>query len=282
MPFTTLVDTATLAREIGNPDWAIVDCRFRLDDPSWGAARYAESHIPGAVFADLDRDLSGEKTGENGRHPLPSPDALRRVFGRLGIDDHVQVVAYDQDSGMFAARLWWLLRWLGHPAVAVLDGGLAAWLASGGAAIAGQESRPARTFSGHPRTGAIVSAGEVAALATGGGHRLIDARAPERYSGAVEPIDRRAGHIPSAVNYWYQSSVDATGRFQPRGILRQQLETALAGLPADRAVCYCGSGVTACHVVLAMEHAGLAGAKLYPGSWSEWSSDPRRPIESDS
>jgi thiosulfate/3-mercaptopyruvate sulfurtransferase len=281
MPFTTLIDVRSLAAVLGDPDLAVVDCRFTLDDPGWGERDYTSRHIPGAVYADLDRDLSGEKTGTNGRHPLPDADALRTTFGRLGIDRRVQVVAYDQDSGMWASRLWWLLRWLGHDAVAVLDGGFAAWAADGRPVAAGVESRAARRFRGDPRPGALVGADEVARLIQRRDRRLLDVRAPERFSGAVEPIDKAAGHIPGAVNYPFRSSLDDRGQFRPAAELRAQLDAALAGIGPDQAVCYCGSGVTACHTLLAMEHAGLRGGKLYPGSWSEWSSDPARPVQRD-
>jgi thiosulfate/3-mercaptopyruvate sulfurtransferase len=278
MPYTTLVDTATLAGFVGNPDVAIVDCRFDLHAPAWGEQAYLEGHIPGAVYADLDRDLTGPKTGGNGRHPLPDPSALVAAVGRLGIDDGVQVVAYDQDSGMFASRLWWLLRWLGHDAVAVLDGGFAKWLAEGRDTVNGHERRSARTFNGVPRGAMTASASDVAAALHTSGARLLDARAPERYRGDVEPLDPVAGHIPGAANHFFQQNL-SQGVFRPARELRVAFESSLAGVPPDQAICYCGSGVTACHNLLAMEHAGLRGARLYPGSWSEWVADPSRPIE---
>jgi thiosulfate/3-mercaptopyruvate sulfurtransferase len=277
----TLIDADTLARHLGDDAWAIVDCRFRLDDASWGESAYVDAHIPGAVYANLDRDLSGARTGLNGRHPLPPVGALTGTFGRLGIDETVQVVAYDQDTGMYASRLWWLLRWLGHERVAVLDGGLANWVAEGRAFTRGRESRAPRRFVGTPRPEAVASVDDVAATVTRRDVRLLDARAPERFSGAVEPIDSAAGHIPGATNYFFKSSLDERGVFRPRDALIGQIDQALAGIAPDRAIAYCGSGVTACHVLLSMEHAGRSGAKLYPGSWSEWSSDPARPIEKD-
>jgi thiosulfate/3-mercaptopyruvate sulfurtransferase len=279
MAFTTLVDTATLATHLADPGFAIVDCRFALTDDAWGEREYAARHIPGAVFAHLGHDLAGSPTGRNGRHPLPDPAALAATFGRLGIGDGVQVVAYDQDSGMYAGRLWWLLRWLGHDAVAVLDGGFARWLAEGRGTASGHEHRPASEFHGAPRDGMTVSADQVSALIGASDWRLVDARAPERYRGDVEPIDRVAGHIPGAVNHPFKSNLTAAGAFRSADELREALSSSLGGFPPDRIVCYCGSGVTACHNLLALEHAGLRGAKLYPGSWSEWSSDPSRPIE---
>jgi thiosulfate/3-mercaptopyruvate sulfurtransferase len=279
MAFTTLVDTATLATHLADPGFAIVDCRFALNDEGWGEREYAARHIAGAVFAHLGHDLAGSATGRNGRHPLPDPAALAMTFGRLGIGDEVQVVAYDQDSGMYASRLWWLLRWLGHDAVAVLDGGFARWLAEGRGTTAGPEHRRASEFHGAPREDMVVSADQVTALIGMRDWRLVDARAPERYRGDVEPIDRVAGHIPGAVNHPFKSNLTDAGAFRSAGELRETLGSSAAGLPPDRIVCYCGSGVTACHNLLALEHAGLRGAKLYPGSWSEWSSDPSRPIE---
>jgi len=277
MTFHTLIDTATLAARLKDSSVAVVDCRFKLDDPSWGEREYGERHIPGAVYANLDRDLSGAKTGRNGRHPLPDPAWFAQTLGRLGIDRRVQVVAYDQDVGMFAARLWWMLRWLGHDAVAVLDGGFATWLAEKRPTSSGHESRPSRVFSGSPRAAMTADANAVAGL-TGG--RLLDARAPERFRGENETIDKKAGHIPGAINHFFKWNLGDANTFLPADALRARLENALGDTTADRVVCYCGAGVTACHNLLALEHAGLKGAKLYPGSWSEWSSDPARPTES--
>jgi thiosulfate/3-mercaptopyruvate sulfurtransferase len=278
MAFRTLISPAALALHAHDPAWAIVDCRFKLDDPSWGAREYTSLHIPGAVYAHLDRDLSGAKTGTNGRHPLPDPPALRATLGRLGIADGVQAVAYDQDNGMFASRLWWLLRWMGHDAVAVLDGGFAAWIADGRPTTSSEERREPRTFAGSPRADLIVDADRVAQIAGASDWRLVDARAPERFSGSVEPLDPVAGHIAGARNHFYGTNVDARGRFLTPDELRTRLEPAFGGVPPDRIVCYCGSGVTACHNLLALEHAGIGAARLYPGSWSEWCADPTRPI----
>jgi len=282
MSFSTLIDAATLAAHLTDPAFAIVDCRFLLSDVGWGAREYATRHIPGAVFVDLARDLSGAMTGRNGRHPLPDPQTLAATLGRLGIGDGVQVVAYDQDNGMFASRLWWMLRWMGHDAVAVLDGGFARWLAEGYATSGGVEHRAARTFTGSPHPEMTVDAAAVASHIGASGWRLVDARAPERYRGDVEPIDKVAGHIPGAVNHPFNSNLEPAGTFLDPAQLREHLERSLGGVAADRTVCYCGSGVTACHNLLALEHAGLHGAKLYPGSWSEWSSDPSRPVEKSS
>jgi len=278
MAFTTLISTAALAQRLGDPAFAIIDCRTKLDDETWGAREYKTSHIPGAVYADLNADLSGPKTGANGRHPLPDPAALARTFGRLGIASGVQVVAYDQDNGMWASRLWWLLRWLGHDAAAVVDGGFAKWIAEGRPTEQGGARREAREFAASPRTEMVVDVAAVAARVGARDWRLVDARAPERYRGEVEPIDRTPGHIPGAVNHFFQTNVEH-GVFKTPDELRAGFAPTIGTTPMDRVICYCGSGVTACHNLLALEHAGLRGAKLYVGSWSEWSADPSRPVE---
>ena len=277
MAFTTLISTAVLASHLDEA--IIVDCRSKLDDEAWGEQEYAASHIPGAVYADLNRDLSGPKTGTNGRHPLPDPHALARTFGRLGIASGVQVVVYDQDTGAWASRLWWLLRWLGHDAVAVLDGGFAKWTAEGRPTTSGSEYRAAREFTGMPRVGMSVDVATVASRLGSRDWRLVDARAPERFRGEKEPIDRTPGHIPGAVNHFFGGNLAADNTFRTPEELRARFAPALGGAPPDRVICYCGSGVTACHNLLALEHAGITGAKLYVGSWSEWSADPARPIE---
>ena len=276
--YTTLIDTAALAAHLTAPNFVIIDGRFDLAKPQAGEAAYADGHIPGAAYAHLDRDLSGPKTGSNGRHPLPDPMVLAATFSRLGIDATAQVVAYDQDNGMYASRLWWMLRWMGHTAVAVLDGGFAAWMADGHAVTAGIEVYGARAFSGTPNPSFTVDAATVGALATSDTARVIDARAPERYRGEIEPIDPAAGHIPGAANHWFARNLE-NGRFRPADALRAEFEAVAGGVSSDQVVSYCGSGVTACHNLLALEHAGLRGARLYPGSWSEWVSDPARPVE---
>ncbi|MDB4875371.1 MAG: Sulfurtransferase [Gemmatimonadetes bacterium] len=279
MPFTTLISATELAAELAGGACVVVDCRFDLANVDWGRGEYAAAHIPGAVYAHLDSDLSGPKTGTNGRHPLPAPDALRRTLSRLGIGDETQVVAYDEGSGMYASRLWWLLRWTGHESVAVLDGGFAKWTAEGRPTTRGDEQNAPREFTGSPRAELTVDVDTVAALATNRDWRVVDARAPERYRGEVEPLDRIAGHIPGAVNHFYKRNLTESGVFRSPGELRQMLGAATENVPPDHVVCYCGSGVTACHNLLALEHAGFHGAKLYPGSWSEWSSDAARAVE---
>jgi thiosulfate/3-mercaptopyruvate sulfurtransferase len=276
--YTTLIDTGALASLLSNPDVALVDCRFDLAQPAAGATEYEHSHIPGAVYAHLGRDLAGQKTGVNGRHPLPTQEALVATLGRLGIDNSTQVVAYDQDTGMYASRLWWLLRWMGHDAVAVLDGGFARWRVEGRPVESGIITRPSRRFVAHPRRGMTVDVNEVGQLSQSTARRIVDARAPERYRGDTEPIDPVAGHIPGAVNHFFQQNL-ADGTFRSPDALRAVFDDVLGNVSAENVICYCGSGVTACHNLLALEHAGLHGARLYPGSWSEWVSDPGRPVE---
>jgi thiosulfate/3-mercaptopyruvate sulfurtransferase len=274
---TTLISTADLAARLDDPAIVIVDARHDLSQPDWGEAQYRLGHVPGARFAHADRDLSAPKTGKNGRHPLPSPERAAELFGRLGIDASKQVVAYDQANGMFAARVWWMLRWLGHDAVAVLDGGYAKWTA---------ESRPVSTDvpSVEParfevsRVMPTVSATGIAASLPRHTLLLIDARAAERFRGDVEPLDPVAGHIPGAMNRPYARNVKADGTFRPPRELRGEFEAMLHGRPVEDVVHYCGSGVSAAHNVLAMAVAGYPLTRLYPGSWSEWVSSRARPI----
>ena len=279
MAFSTLIDTAALSGHTSDPTWRTIDCRFKLDDEGWGLKEYHDAHIPGAAYANLNSDLSGPTTGRNGRHPLPDPSTLSDTLGRLGVSRGVQVVAYDQDSGMYASRLWWLLRWMGHDEVAVLDGGFAKWLAEARPTAGGVEPARPREFDGTPQMLMIADVNEVAGLVGRPDSVLLDARAPERYRGDVEPIDRVPGRIPGAVNHHFLRNLDEHGTFRPAASLRHDFEQVLGQTPADRVVCYCGSGVTACQNLVALEHAGLHGARLYPGSWSEWASDPSRPVE---
>jgi len=284
--FKTLISTDVLAARLVDPLWVVVDCRFKLDDVAWGEREWKVSHIPGAVYAHLDRDLSGPKTGTNGRHPLPYVDVAARTFGRLGITSGKQVVAYDQDSGMFASRLWWLLRWLGHDAVGVLDGGFAKWIAEGREVSVAAESReeqsrqPGVAFHAAPRLDMTIGIDDVLAHARDADWRLLDARAPERFRGEVEPMDPVAGHIPGAASYFFQRNLDEHGTLRTPEDLRAQFAPYINGIEPGHIVCYCGSGVQASHNLLALEHAGVQGARLYPGSWSEWVSDRSRPIGS--
>jgi len=279
MAFTTLISTAALASHMDDPAFAIVDCRYKLDDAEWGQREYAAAHIPRSVYADLGRDLAGPRSGTNGRHPLPDRHTLADTFGRLGIASGVQVVAYDQDNGMYASRLWWMLRWLGHDAAAVLDGGFAKWKSEGRPTKSGAEERQPREFIAAPRSEMAIDVDEMASRVGTPEWALVDARAPERFRGETEPIDKTAGHIPGAKNHFFQWNLDDRGLFRTPEELRARMKQSFGDTPADRIVCYCGSGVTACHNLLALEHAGLHGATLYAGSWSEWSSDPSRPVE---
>jgi thiosulfate/3-mercaptopyruvate sulfurtransferase len=270
---TTLIDCATLRGALGHPDWIVVDCRFDLADTGAGRRAYLEAHIPGARYADLDADLSGPKAAGGGRHPLPAAEQMRAVFGRLGIDRAAQVVAYDAAGGMLAAaRFWWLLRYMGHAAVAVLDGGWPAWLAGGHPTEAGDRSAKAVVFAGEPHTDRVVPVDAVPQVDT-----LIDSRDPARYRGEIEPIDPVPGHIPGAANYFCKNNLDPSGHFRPREELKAALGPLLGHAPGT-ATFYCGSGVTACQNILAAVHAGFAEPRLYPGSWSEWCADPARPV----
>ena len=280
---TTLIEPTGLARHLDDPGWAIVDCRFDLARPDWGAHAFAAAHIPHALYAHLDEDLSAPRTARSGRHPLPQVEVLAATFGRWGIDERVQVIAYDQGSGAFAARLWWLLRWLGHPPVAVLNGGLAAWERAGLPLSTENEPRAPRRFTARP-DGRLLATGTEVAAAVGSGaltcgqQLLIDARSADRFAGENETIDPVAGHIPGARNHPFAGNLDAQGRFLEAEQLRRSWEHTLHGAPPRQLIAMCGSGVTACHNLLALEVAGLAGARLYAGSWSEWITDPDHPV----
>lgn len=277
----TLVDCATLAAHLGDPDWLVADCRYSLTDPDAGARAYAAGHVPGAHYFHLDRDLAGPIGARTGRHPLPEPQALAEKLRRAGLAEGVQLVAYDDAHGAFAARLWWLARWLGHPAAAVLDGGWQRWLAEGGR-VSTTPPAPAAArppWKPQPTAQLWLTSEQVWQIVRGERPgRILDARAPARFRGEVEPLDPVAGHVPGAVNLPYAENVLEDGRFRPAETLRRRFLEVLGGRSAQEAVCMCGSGVTACHNLLAMEIAGLSGARLYPGSWSEWIRDPARPV----
>src|SRR5579863_398983 len=278
--YDTLVETETLAAHLDDPDWAVFDCRSVLGDPEAGPKTYARSHIPGAHYIHLERELSGPITPDTGRHPLPDPRVLAAILGRAGVDGRVQLVAYDDAGGAFAARLWWLGRWLGHTRTAVLNGGWQQWVKEDRPVSSG-EVRPAPRHFDYKGTtgGACFSTAEVLEMVRGRKHGLLlDARSPVRYRGEQEPIDPVAGHVPGAVNLPHAGNVYEDGRFRSPTALRQRFEEALGGTRPEQAVCMCGSGVTACHNLLAMDVAGLKGARLYAGSWSEWIRDPARPV----
>jgi thiosulfate/3-mercaptopyruvate sulfurtransferase len=276
---TTLTDVDTLHRHLDDPDWCIVDCRFSLTDTEQGRRAYAASHLPGARYAHLDEDLSGPVVrGVTGRHPLPAVDRMAATLSRWGIDGTVQVVAYDDAGGSVAARLWWILRWLGHEAVAVLDGGWNAWLDAGLPVTAASARWHARAFTPGVRPHLLTDADHVQTLRTDPGCLLIDARAPARYRGEHEPIDPVAGHIPGARSAPFNDNLTPEGRMRTPEELRARFAELFGPVPVHRVVSYCGSGVTACHNLLAIAHAGLGDAVLYAGSWSEWIADPNRPV----
>ena len=276
--FTTLISAQNLACHQNDSNWVVFDCRHDLSKPDAGRAAHRAAHIPRASFAHLDENLSGQKDSKSGRHPLPKREVWLEFLRGAGVHPSSQVIAYDASGGMFAARLWWLMRWVGHEAVAVLDGGLGAWEGAG---------LPQNDTVVPSEAGTIVAGTPLVEVAdldivqtnlTGRTHLLIDARAPERYRGDIEPLDRAGGHIPGALNRFYQNNLESDGRFLPGHTLCEQFLALIGSREAASIVHQCGSGVSACHNLLAMELAGLHGSALYPGSWSQWCADPRRPI----
>jgi thiosulfate/3-mercaptopyruvate sulfurtransferase len=280
MHFTTIVSTETLEQHLYDPDWIIVDCRFDLSKPEWGRESFDAAHVPGAYFADLEHDLSGPRTPSSGRHPLPTREQWLQLVTKWGIGSDTQVVAYDSAGGSLAAvRAWWLLRAYGHRFVAVLDGGLPKWLHEGRPLDAGSpRPRPARPFSGDFDTHQMVSTNQLVGLIKQPEILLLDARAPERFRGEVEPIDPVAGHIPGAINRPSAMNLNPDLTFKSADQLRREFKDILGNHPPENVITYCGSGVTGIHDLLAMEIAGLTGARLYAGSWSEWIRDPSRPV----
>jgi thiosulfate/3-mercaptopyruvate sulfurtransferase len=261
-----------------HPEWRVFDCRHDLKNTEYGRQAYARGHIPGALFLHLDDDLSGAKDGRNGRHPLPDVADFARRMSACGVDATTQVVAYDNEGGIFASRLWWMLRWLGHDKVAVLDGGLAGWKRSKRALEETLLVVTPRVFTPQPRN-MTVDGGQVLSELQSQKMLIVDARSPERFRGENETLDPVGGHIPGAVNRFYFDNLDDDGCFfKPVAELRAEFDALLAGRPAESVVQQCGSGVTACHNLLAMELAGLSGSRLYPGSWSEWCADASRPV----
>ena len=276
--FQTLITAEQLRALIAaGPAPVILDTGFDLADTAAGERAWLAGHLPGSHYLHLDRDLSAPKTGRNGRHPLPERSDFARTLARVGVTAERQVVVVDGQGGMFAARAWWMLRWMGHAAVAVLDGGVAAWARSGGA-LTTDLPAASDAAAGADRPSLAPQFDADALSRQLGRVRLIDARAAERFRGEVEPLDAQAGHIPGARNRFFKDNLNADGSFKPAAQLRTEFEALLGLDAADRTVHQCGSGVTACHNLLAMEHAGLSGSALYPGSWSEWSADPQRPV----
>ncbi len=279
--YSLIISAAELSRNLQNPDWVIVDCRFSLADPDWGETEYQALHIPGAVYAHLDRDLAGSKTPETGRHPLPSDKKTTQVFSALGIDSSKQVIVYDATSGSFAARLWFMLNLYGHQRVAVLDGGFAYWHMQGYPIESVDHHNLPAQFSGSFHPEMVMTTPQMEQLIHDKDWRIIDARTHERYAGESEPIDPVAGHIPGALNRFHELNLDQNGLFKPDQTLKEEFMPLLDPQHIENTVVYCGSGVTSCHHLIAMKKAGLPLPKLYVGSWSEWIRDPARPIKQD-
>lgn len=275
MSGSTLVSTEALAAELGA--WRLFDCRHDLANPDLGESEYRAAHIPGAAFAHLERDLSAPKDGTNGRHPLPDPGAFIAWLGRQGLKPEDRVACYDGANGAMAARLWWMLRWVGHEKVAVLDGGFAKWAREGRPVTSEVPRFPPTRYPARVRSDAAIDVHEVEKFLSRS--LLLDARAPARWRGESEPIDPVAGRIPGAKNRFNMDNVQADGTFKSQEALKSEFGRILGNHTPSDVVHYCGSGVAACHNLLAMEHAGLPGGKLYAGSWSEWIADPARPRE---
>lgn len=280
MPYTTLISAADLSRHAQDASWVVLDCRHELTAPEAGRNAYAAGHIPGAQFAHLDIDLSDQSAGQHGefrgRHPLPERNAFVETLRRWGVNHGSQVVAYDAHGGMFAARLWWMLHWVGHEAAAVLDGGLQAWQALGLPLATEPVMRPRGNVEPRYSRKAVVTVDDMLANLRNPTHTMVDARSPDRFQGENETIDPVGGHIPGAKNRFFKQNLGEDGLFKPAEQLHAEFN-ALMTAP-ETSVMYCGSGATACHNLLAMEIAGLSGAALYPGSWSEWCADPSRPV----
>jgi len=278
MNYTTLVSVADLAAHLNDPGWIVCDCRHDLTKYEAGRRAYETSHIPGARFLHLDEDLSGPKTGANGRHPLPHPITFTLRLAALGIDNGKQIVAYDASGGCYAARLWWMLRWVGHTRVAVLDGGWDAWAKAGQSVTTESPAPRPTTFNPQLQPQHAVNAAFIGAHLNRTEICMLDARSADRFRGENETLDPVGGHIPGAVNRFFKLNLDAQGHFKPAAELRREFSALLGARAPESVVHQCGSGVTACHNLLAMEIAGLSGSRLYPGSWSEWCSDPNRPV----
>ena len=277
-----LVSIDDLAADLSNPDLVVVDCRFNLQQPAAGSRLYAERHIPGAYYADLDRDLAGPRTAETGRHPLPDVEDLQQLLSGFGIGPETRVVVYDEGGGALAARLWWLLRWLGHTEVSLLDGGFAAWCAAGLPISTEVPARRKGRFVARPGSMPVATTRNIEAALGPARSLLLDLRSHDRYLGRVEPIDPVAGHVPGAVSAPFSRNLGPDGRFLPAAELRRNYSAMIGDRPVAEVVCMCGSGVTACHGIFALELAGWPGAGLYVGSWSEWIRSAGRPVERES
>lgn len=278
MKYTTVISAEDLNAHLNDDDWVVVDCRFTLTNPDAGRRLYEDGHIPGARYLHLDDDLAAPVTKSTGRHPLPDPDVLARKLGKLGIDNNTQVVAYDDTFGAMAGRLWWLLRWLGHDKVALLDGGLPAWTRKKLPMTPDIATYSRKEFIPQLRDGLVIDISVMEAIVENGDNVIIDARAEERFTGEVEPLDKVAGHISGAINLPFEDNLDIDGTFMSKDEMVALYKNLFASKDASQVVMMCGSGVTACHNLLAMEIAGLTGARLYAGSWSEWITDSNRPV----
>jgi len=276
--FSTIISTEQLAQHLSDPNWVVIDCRFTLTETEAGRAAYAQGHIPGARYAHLDQDLSGAKTGRNGRHPLPDVQAFAQKLGAWGVDNQTQVVVYDDSFGAMAVRLWWLLRWLGHDAVALLDGGLPKWQREKRPLDADLPQVTPKIFEPHVRPQLLADADAVLKASNTRSNLILDARAEMRFIGEIEPLDPVAGHVPGAKNLPFDDNLDMDGTLLSAEELRAQYTEFLDDEAPEQVIHMCGSGVTACHNLLAMEIAGLPGGKLYAGSWSEWIADPGHPV----
>ena len=276
MSQTTLISVVHLAKHFDDPAFVIFDCRHELTNPEFGVKAFAQSHVPNALFAHLDRDLAAPLTGRNGRHPLPDPGVFAGWLARMGVSNDRQVIGYDNAGGVYSSRLWWMLRWIGHQSVAVLDGGWQAWLAAGQPVSAEVRVPKPAGFTGKPEESAV-DAKYVLEHLQSPDMVLIDARANDRYHGQNETIDPIGGHIPGAHNRFFKDNLTPQGFFKSPEQLRDEFKPFVGNGSPQKVVSQCGSGVTACHNLLAMEIAGLKGGRLYPGSWSEWIADPSRP-----
>ncbi len=278
MFINTLVSTEDLAKHLDDPNWIVCDCRFTLTDPEAGRLAYAKGHIPGAHYIHLEEDLSAPISAESGRHPLPDPNEFVDRICRFGVSVNKQVVVYDDSYGAMAVRMWWMLRWLGHPGVALLDGGYPKWKREARQVTTAPPEIRKANCACLPEPSQIVTADEVLAASRSDTQLIIDARPDRRFSAEFEPLDPVAGHVPGAINWPFEENLDIDGTFMPPEALRENYQSLLKGRPAWQVIHMCGSGVTACHNILAMEIAGLPGSRLYPGSWSEWIRDPARPV----
>ena len=282
MAYHTLISADSLQQHLNDAQWRIVDCRFNLKDPGEGLALYQMDHIPHAVYAHLDHDLSSPVTANSGRHPLPDVNQFKEKLGNWGITKDTQVIVYDDAAGSYAARLWWMLRWLGHDSVAVLDGGFSSWKQQGLPVTSDIPQFSRTTYIGEPNLEMLIDSDDLQEKLAQSQSLLIDVRDPVRYQGIEEPIDKVAGHIPGSINIPWKNNIAENGLYLPKAQLHDEYMKVLHDTPIDNTVFMCGSGVTACHSLLALEHIGISGIKLYPGSWSAWITDPARPVETSS